>query len=245
MSDRSDLEEERQFLLESLRDLDRERQAGEIDEADYQSLRDDYTSRAAEVLRALEAHGDRPDDRPVRGATRHSTSRRALALGLIAAFVLVAGASVFMVAADRQPGAPITGSLPETPAQKLALAHELEAQGEALEALKLYDSVLEEDPANVEALTYRGWLLKLAGLADEAQASFERAMAIDPRYPDVRFFYGMLLYQDRDDPAAAVVEFETFLASSPPPGTAEAVQGVLDRARSDADARSATTTTAP
>jgi hypothetical protein len=45
------LEEERDFLLRSLRDLDREHEAGEIEEDDYRSLRDGYTARAASVLR--------------------------------------------------------------------------------------------------------------------------------------------------------------------------------------------------
>ncbi len=49
------LEEERDFLLKSLEDLEAERAAGDISEADYVSLRDDYTARAAEVLRALDA----------------------------------------------------------------------------------------------------------------------------------------------------------------------------------------------
>ena len=46
------LEEEREFLLQSLRDLEREREAGDIDDADYARLRDDYTTRAAATLRA-------------------------------------------------------------------------------------------------------------------------------------------------------------------------------------------------
>ena len=41
------LEEEREFLLRSLRDLEREREAGDIDDDDYRTLHDDYTARAA------------------------------------------------------------------------------------------------------------------------------------------------------------------------------------------------------
>ncbi|HVL27207.1 MAG TPA: tetratricopeptide repeat protein, partial [Acidimicrobiales bacterium] len=174
-----------------------------------------------------------------------SGSRRTLAAVVILGFVLVTGTSVFVMAGNREPGAPMTGSLPDTPAGNLQLAHELDAQGQALEALKLYDRVLAADPANVEALTYRGWLLKRAGLVDDAQASLDRAIALNPSYPDAHFFKGMLLYQDRGELAAAVAEFETYLASNPPPATVEAVQGVLDRARADLAAATATTTTAP
>jgi len=247
VSERTELEDERRFLLDSLRDLEREHDQGEIDETDYETLRDDYTARAAEVLRALEAYEERDDaPRPARAAappvSRHSGSRRAMATVLILGFVLVAGASVFVLSGDRNPGAPATGSVPNTPAGDLQLAHQLDAQGQALEALKLYDRVLTADPTNVEALTYRGWLLKRAGLPDDAQASLDRAIALDPTYPDAHFFRGMLLYQDRRDPAAAIPEFETYLASNPDAATVEAVQGVLARAR--ADLAAATTTTA-
>jgi tetratricopeptide (TPR) repeat protein len=241
---RAELEEQRQFLLDSLRDLEREREAGELAEDDYEALREDYTARAADVLRALEAEAPRSPDPEFLGAPEaierppaHQEPKRrrrlaaaAVALGVVA----VAVASVFVLAEDRRPGQPVTGSIPDTPAGKLALAHQLEGQGEALEALKLYDAVLKEDPANVEAMTYRGWLLKLAGLTDQAQESLDKAVALDASYPDARFFRGMLLYQDRKDPAAAVPEFEAFLASNPPPGTAEGVREVLERARRDA-----------
>ena len=50
-----DLEQERDFLLRSLSDLERERAAGDMEEADFLALRDGYTARAAAVLRALEA----------------------------------------------------------------------------------------------------------------------------------------------------------------------------------------------
>ena len=55
-ADRAPLEEQRDFLLRSLDDLEREHDAGDIDETDYLALRDDYTVRAAAVLRSLEAH---------------------------------------------------------------------------------------------------------------------------------------------------------------------------------------------
>jgi hypothetical protein len=47
------LQEERDFLIRSLKDLDAERDAGDIDEIDYRSLKDDYTARTAAVLRTI------------------------------------------------------------------------------------------------------------------------------------------------------------------------------------------------
>jgi hypothetical protein len=59
---RAELEEERDFLLGSLRDLESEHEVGDIDDADYVTLKDDYTARAAAVLRALS--GERPEPSP-------------------------------------------------------------------------------------------------------------------------------------------------------------------------------------
>ena len=49
----SGLEIERDFLLKSLQDLEEEHEAGDVSEDDYTRLRDRYTARAAEVLRAI------------------------------------------------------------------------------------------------------------------------------------------------------------------------------------------------
>ena len=48
------LEEERSFLLGSLRDLERERESGDIDDLDYAALHNGYTQRAAEVIKLIE-----------------------------------------------------------------------------------------------------------------------------------------------------------------------------------------------
>jgi tetratricopeptide (TPR) repeat protein len=61
-----ELDDELQFLLDSLEDLERERAAGDLSETDYVVLRDRYTRRAAEVLRTLEPDATTPGatDRP-------------------------------------------------------------------------------------------------------------------------------------------------------------------------------------
>ena len=56
MSD--ELRDEQQFLLDSLRDLERERAAGDIDEHDYTTLRDGYIARAAAITRELDGSAE-------------------------------------------------------------------------------------------------------------------------------------------------------------------------------------------
>lgn len=232
MSDQ--LQEEREFLLSSLRDLEREREAGGIDEADYRALRDDYTARTAAVLRALEAA---PLERRARRPPPPPRPRRRrsllVTLGVVLAVAALAGGAVAMFSGGRMKGMPITGSLPMGAAGRVGEALRLETEGKALEALKVYDGVLAEDPDNVEALAYRGWLLKRAGLVDEAQVSLDRAVKVNPRYADAHFFRGMLLYQDRKDPAGAVAEFRAFLGSNPPPEMVPQVEQVLQRAMAE------------
>ena len=233
VSSHDELEEERDFLLSSLRDLEREREAGELSERDYQALRDDYTARAAVVLRALARDRPKPGRRsaPVPVRTRRSLG---ITIGVIVAIVALTAGTVVAFSGDREAGAPITGSLPDTPSGRMSQALQLESQGKAAEALKIYDELLKSDPRNVQALAYRGWLLKRAGLPDLAMASLDQAIAIDPRFPDAHFFRGMVLYQDRKDPSGAVTEFRLFLSNNPPQQMVPLVEDVLRRAMADA-----------
>ena len=87
------LEEERSFLLRSLRDLDAEHAAGDVDEHDYVTLRDGYTKRAADVMREIDDGRARLPPR-----RRASWSRR---LGVGAAVVAVAAGAGWLVARRR------------------------------------------------------------------------------------------------------------------------------------------------
>ena len=109
-----------------------------------------------------------------------------------------------------------------------------DSQGSATVASQLVDELIKENPRDVAALAYRGWLLKRAGLPDQAMASLDAAIAVDPRFPDAHFFRGMVLYQDRKDPAAAVTEFRLFMSNNPPQEMVPLVEDVLRRAMADA-----------
>jgi tetratricopeptide (TPR) repeat protein len=236
VSSREELEEERDFLLESIRDLDRERESGELSDRDYQALHADYTARAAVVIKALQ----KGPARPTRGRTPQASApvrtRRPLVitLGVILAIAALTGGAVAAFSGQRGAGAPITGSLPDTPSGKLQQALQLETDGKAADALKVYDDMLKTDPRNVQALAYRGWLLKRAGLPDLALSALDQAVAIDPKYPDAHFFRGMVLYQDRADPVGAVSEFRLFLSNNPPQEMVPLVEDVLKQAMTDA-----------
>jgi tetratricopeptide (TPR) repeat protein len=234
----ADLQEQRDFLIASLRDLERGREAGELAEADYVALRDDYTARAAAVLREMEQGRARPGARraPAAAAAPATRGRRPLVvtLGVIVAIVALTAGAVTAFSGQRKAGAPLTGSLPDSPAGRMSQALQLETDGKAADALKIYDDLLRTDPKNVQALAYRGWLLKRAGLPDLAMTALDQAVAIDPSYPDAHFFRGIVLYQDRSDPAGAVTEFRLFLSNNPPQEMVPQVEDVLKRAMADA-----------
>lgn len=219
MIDRERLEEERDFLLESLRDLERERAAGDIDDDDYVTLRDDYTIRAARIIRELD-EGEEPL------ARRTSTWRKALAWSLVIA--MVAAGSGWLVAAQsgqRLPGQTITGGIEDSTASVLSQARALNFQDPAV-AIELYGKVLEIDPDNVEALTYRAWLVSLIArdTAEDVRAmafaaavdGLERAIEIDPSYVDAHCFLGIVRFRLGDDAVGAKSALDVCEANDPP-----------------------------
>lgn len=158
--------------------------------------------------------------------------------GAVGACAVAAGLFVATSAGERLPGDPAAGSITQTgPSADLARARALVGEGKVADAIKVYDDVIEADPRNAEALAYRGWLVRLAGkqandptLVDKGLAFVERAVAADPRYPDARFFKGMILFEDKKDAAGAVPEFRAFLGSNPPADMVPLVEDVLRRA---------------
>jgi tetratricopeptide (TPR) repeat protein len=226
--------EERDFLLQSLRDLEREHEAGDIDEADYLALREDYTARAAAALR-----GEDPTP-PAPPTTRRRRRWRAVTVTVcVLAAGALAGELLARSAGERVAGQSVSGSIRENSNSTLARARTLFDEGKLVDALKLFDHVLRTDPENVTALSYRGYIVALAGLVDEGMTAIDRAIALDPKFPFAHFFKGLILLNAKNDPQAAVPELQAFLDNDPPPAMRPVVQGMLDAARG------VTSTTAP
>lgn len=245
------LEDERDFLLRSLRDLEDERAAGDLDDADYQALKDEYTAKAAAVLRQLESGPDphptplsstdgRPAARPRSKARR---GRVVVGVLLLAAVSGGAGYAVAQSSGERLAGDEASGDLPEGSVDRITKANALVAEGEILEAVKVYDDLLEDDPDNPVALAQRGWLLSRVdpSLIDSGLASIDRAIAADPRYPDAHFFRAMILWKAKDDPASAVESFQRALDAAPPAEVRGAIEAQQQQARADAAERASAT----
>lgn len=234
----ADLEEQRDFLLRSLEDLDREREAGDIDDDDYRTLHDDYTARAAAVLRAIdEGRASLAAPRPAR------RSRTVLVVLAVGAVGVAAGLAVAAASGTRLPGQFASGQTDRaTSSQKIQAAAALAERGEVLAAIEEYDEVLAEDPDNAAALTYKGWLLVDVGdsngqpdLVARGTGYLRDAVAADPRFPDAHFFLGFVLLRLEGDRAGAEREFQAVLDNDPPRALAQQARMVLGDLRAGGD----------
>lgn len=205
------LTDQREFLLASLADLDREHEAGDLDEDDYQTLRDDYTARAAAVLRSLEAHREVSAVVP---AARRRVGRTIAVAAAVVAFAVLAGFLVAGTSGARKPGESLSGAgaIPQSATSRaqacVALTQQaLQASGGALAtegvaALKCYDDVLKSAPGNPVAHAYRGWTAALmarrldgmiptenvASLVTRATEDLQAARTSNPTYADAIVF---------------------------------------------------------
>lgn len=231
----AELEDERRFLLTSLADLDREFQAGDVDETDYRVLKDGYTARAAAVIREIES-----------GRETVMVPRKPIRWGrVVVVTVAVIGIGVgsgWLVAHYSGQDTP-TDTATVDPNDKVGTLLAEARQLQPIEAIKKFGEVLKLEPGNVEALTYSGWYARLIAvqqqpgtgrdaLLDAAEDKLKQAVAADPTYPDAQCFYAILLFRDRADAAGAKDHLEQCQASNPP----AMVEGMISSLASEVDA---------
>jgi len=239
----SSLEDKRTFLLNSIRELDEEFAVGDLDQGDYQSLRSDYVSRTAEVIKQIESPQTTSTvSQTPRDATQFTQLRKNLLTLLIVIVVAVgSGWLVAQQSGQRLSGQSLTGGIEDSTASLLSRARATNFI-DPKAAIDLYSQVLEVDPDNVEALTYRAWLLALIarGAGDEikklaflsASNDLERAITIDANYPDAHCFLGIVRFRLGGD-AVGAREQLTICASQNPPAE---VKSFVDAIVAEVDA---------
>lgn len=189
-------------------------------------------------------------------------------VGIVACCLLIVLGAVVLVVhfvQSRQPGQAASGSISLSQAQlieqQLQQALTYNNQGNTKAALELYNKVLSEDPSNPAALAYAGYLQWNVGssahvpsLVRIGRAEIQTAVKDSPSYYEAHLFYGLVLANQDHDDAAAVAQFDDFLADDPPasglrqvaPLVAPAYQAVgqpLPAAFSAASASTSKTTT--
>ena len=232
MSD--DLRHEQQFLLRSLRDLDNEREAGDIDDADYAALRDGYIARTAAITRELKGIES------VMPAVQRGWVRRVLVIVCVIAIAAGAGIWVARQSGQRLPGQSASGAIEQSSSGLLATARQLNFSDPG-KAIELYTQVLKLEPDNPEALTYRSWILALTARAATGSVKqlalvtavndLLRAQKLDNQYPDAHCFLGIVYFRFLNSASLAKPQLDTCRAMNPP----KEVQSFVDSIVAEVD----------
>jgi tetratricopeptide (TPR) repeat protein len=259
-----ELGEEKAAIYRALKELEFDHEAGHLSDDDYRALRDRYENRAAQILTTLDALGParapalrraEPEAMPVRQSwTRHpATLVAGAAVLLIFGIAIGAGVSRF-TEPDRTaaPAAPGPGSPvgppsmalepgkpipPEVLDGMLRAARQSLNDGRYSEAIAAYQAVLKRDPKNVDAMTHLGLIVAIGGHADAALETFNKVIAIDPRYPPVYLYRGEVLSEVKHDYPSAIQSWERFLALVPQGEDHDRVVALVTEARSKQGAR--------
>ena len=223
------LEDRRLALLISLRDLEAARGSGAIEEEDYARLRTETEGRMARVLRALDRMQHAPPGPDGRPSGRDSTRVIAVAVVLVAALGVGLVPSLMRSIQQRADAttAPIadTSSItffeqrvrqhPHDVAARLDLAHRYMDAGLFGDAYRQYVAALSLDPNDVEALANMGILLHLSGKPSRGLRFEQRALRIDPAYPQALFYEGTILLKGLNRPKDAIAPLQAYLKASP------------------------------
>jgi tetratricopeptide (TPR) repeat protein len=111
--------------------------------------------------------------------------------------------------------------------------------GRVQEAIAAYQAVLKREPQNVDALSHFGLILAMAGHADQALEYLDRALAVNPDYPEALSYSAQVRFELKQDYAGAIAAWERFAKVVENPAARDEA---LARVR---DARSRLTSTPP
>jgi len=256
-----DLQAEKATIVAAIRDLELERHSGKVGDEDYAEFRKDYEARAALVLQRMDAaqaaiaSGAAAGRRaaPRRGVPAAAPTPRGMLPYAVGGVILLAvGVSGGYLLGTYSQGsarpttvgtpAPVSsaqiGTLESALAKnsedvkaKLALAHAYLDAERLRDAIPLYRQVLDKNPNDPEALTHMGVILTRAGHGEAALQMFDRALAVDPNYAHALWDKAGLLFDQRQDYAAALKTLEAFIAVAGPGPDVERARAMIGEAK--------------
>ena len=208
-SDSNFVAEQKEFLLKSLQELDQELESGNLSSDDHDMLVRRYTRELADITESEKAASS--GQQPKKG---YRTKALLWSLGVVLLGV-VAGITVSQTSGDRSEGESITGSIRKSVNTQISEAQMLLGNRDRWgEAIEIFDQVLEVQPSNVEAMTYRSWLNYQSGADAGIQiAAWEEVLVLEPSYPDALVFISIALSNEGRHSQAATYLDE--LRSSP------------------------------
>ncbi|MHB8319673.1 MAG: tetratricopeptide repeat protein [Acidimicrobiales bacterium] len=234
------LRDQRDFLLASLADSEREHAAGDLSESDYEVLRgrdEQLLSAVVAQLERLSAKSESDaassDASGVHASEHRSPSRprRRRSILVVGIVVFVFAGSILLVnqlSSRRLPGQVLSGSVDVNSSQQierqLAQAATLVENGKMATALSLYHRVLLTDPNQPVALTELGWIEYQAGVDGKdpsvisaGRSLVEKATKVSPGFAEPHLFLGLIEYQQDHDTSSAIKQISLFLADKPTP----------------------------
>jgi len=102
-----------------------------------------------------------------------------------------------------------------TPEEQLAAGMAAMEKGNSAEALELFDSVIESDPANAQALYFRGCACSETGQFQEAIAAYEQCVEHAGDRASLPLFNMGVAFQELGEPGKAIEAFQGAIASDP------------------------------
>ena len=191
-------ENEKYFLLKSLDDLDRELTKGDITEKDYAQLTRNYKRRLIKLTKQENLSSNEPK--------LQNAKKTWFTVIFLVVLALISGIAIANSSGERTGSDTITGDIRKSAVTKLQEAQQLLSDSEKWgEAISIYDEVLEDQPSNVEALTYRAWLrYRIGEDSDPLIKSWREVRILNPEFADAIVFLTIALSDESRFPEALI-----------------------------------------
>ena len=241
-SERDERQDELNAALAQLSDLERMRDARDLDQAEFERLQQLDEARAASLLGQIEALPDAPAGQPI--SLRPAWRGAALSLAVVA--VVLGGISALAVPSlQRLALRDGEAQLYDQSNQLLALEAQLSAEaagvngqpkldtllkyGEASwelqqweRAAQAYSAVLRLDPSNVVAVSRYGQLLFFSGENDQALTLLRAAAKFNDA--EALLTIGNILFSAKNDPQGALTVWEQYQRVTKGKGEARVIE---------------------
>jgi len=194
-------EKEKDFLLKSLDDLDSELAKGDLTEKDYAQLSRNYKRRLIKLTKQ-ETHS-------IKKSKLQNVKKTWFTVAFLVVLALISGIAIANSSGERTGSETITGSIRKSTVTKLQEAQQLLSDSDKWdEAISIYDEVLQDQPSNAEALTYRAWLRYRTGEDSDPQIRDWREVRIlNPEFADAIVFLTIAL-SDESRFSEALIELQ-------------------------------------
>ena len=194
-------ENEKDFLLKSLDDLDSELAKGDLTEKDYAQLSRNYKRRLIKLTKQ--------ETRSIKESKLQNVKKTWFTVTFLVVLALISGIAIANSSGERTGSETITGSIRKSTVTKLQEAQQLLSDSDKWdEAISLYDEVLQDQPSNAEALTYRAWLRYRTGEDSDPQIRDWREVRIlNPEFADAIVFLTIAL-SDESRFSEALIELQ-------------------------------------